>query len=152
MIYTQPSTLIQQMKETRRAIHTLRDKQKALFTPAIKDLSHIPEVIHSFLQVQKNSGIQIRDICKEVNKRRQILFIILLLYSPARLLGGQLPRGLRKAIAIALPGISPCTISQDLDKIYLWYNTYKEFSKETDRLYTSTIQLLREKGIIPPTT
>ena len=78
-------------------------------------------------------------------RRREFLFIVLVLFAPRALVGDRLPNGIRSALSAALPDVSPCVISNNIADATFFYRHYKVFRQEVERLYAHVLGRLEEK-------
>lgn len=102
------------------------------------DLSMIGRLYAFYQKLSADSGFK-ADIRN--GNRKQFLLAILMLYSPASLAGGMIPKQLRHEIAEALGIRYDHMVYEMRGKAVAWYRTYASFREETDIAYS---QLLLE--------
>lgn len=136
-----PSSLISRLQEVSNNIETLKRKREELSKPILSDRTSIPHVLEAF----KTAMAQIGKAYDSTSayQRRQVVFILLTLYAPHRLVGGKMPSGLRKELGKAMPEVKPCTLSADCEVSVFWYQTYREFAEEVDRMYRIILESIR---------
>ena len=107
------------IKENQRA---LSKEEFALSRATYNDYSQIRTIYDTFPDGQMNSAFL---------KRKEFLFVILLLYSPSALAGGRMRRGLREVIAVTV-GCSCSNVSHDYQNVWFYYVRYKKFREDVN--------------------
>lgn len=107
------------IKENQRA---LSKEEFSLSRATYNDYSQIRTIFDMFPDGQMNSAFI---------KRKEFLFVILLLYSPSALSGGRMRRGLREVIAVTV-GCSCSNVSHDYQNVWFYYISYKKFREDVN--------------------
>lgn len=107
------------IKENQRA---LSKEEFSLSRATYNDYSQIRTIFDMFPDGQMNSAFI---------KRKEFLFVILLLYSPSALAGGRMRRGLREVIAVTV-GCSCSNVSHDYQNVWFYYISYKKFREDVN--------------------
>lgn len=117
----------EEIKELVQKLVCIKESQKELSREELNlskgsynDYSLIVEIYDSFPEGRTGSAFL---------KRKEFLFVILLLYSPAALAGGRMRRGLREVIA-ATVGCSCSNVSHDYQNVWFYYISYKKFRED----------------------
>lgn len=121
-----------------RRMQTAIDRMRA---GRMDDLSLIVPLYEEYRRISAENGFG-SDARNDNNK--QFLFVILLLYCPECIFGGEVHRGLRCAIASVLNLKSGHIVYSMRDKAAVWYRTYPAFREEVDTAYRSLMECLQE--------
>ena len=81
-------------------------------------------------------------------QRKKFLFIVLLLYTPSSLAGGQLPNGIRVELANVFSTVSPCVISNNIADVYFIYQQCKDFLQDIGFVYCRILEKIKFNGIL----
>lgn len=124
---------IVELKKTREDIANLVEYERGLSCPLLKDFSLVDVIYNIFKEILSQ-----RDCAPDVEcvtQRKKFVFIILYLFAPGALVGGYMPKGLRKALSATLGVKSSTSISNDCDDVVFLYQNYRDFCKDTDYLF-----------------
>lgn len=116
----------------------------AVFAPRLTDLTLIPKLYDWYCAYAEENKFT-----ADLNSRKkQFVFVVLMLFSPPSIFGGKIRKALRNAIAHTF-GISDGTaIYKMRDKAVAWQSTYKTFADEIDKAYQHIDALLSDNGFI----
>lgn len=135
--------LIEELRLVRERRARLTERERELSSPRLTDPALIPEIYGWF-----RSALSEADAAPDPDtpiRRREFLFIVLVLFAPRALVGDRLPNGIRSALSTALPDVSPCVISNNIADATFFYRHYKVFRQEVERLYAHVLGRLEEK-------
>jgi hypothetical protein len=124
---------IRRIENARSALRQAMADNELATSPRLNDLSLIP-IIYGIFQELKGGNIT-------VNDRKEFIFVVVYLYSPAKFFGGKMPQGMRGAISRALRMDSTC-ISRTCTELMVLYTTYSDFRQGVDDLLTSVLSRL----------
>lgn len=94
---TKEFSSIVELKSIREQKSRLSEREQELASPILTDLSLIPEIYDWFKELL--AGMDCPPNPESVTQRKKFLFIVLFLFAPSVLAGGQLPNGIRAEIA-----------------------------------------------------
>jgi hypothetical protein len=123
---------IEELRQTRKEKQRIEEKEKALSSPILTNLSFMPQILEIYEQISAAHGHP--GVMESVYERKKFLFIVLFLYSPGALLGGRMPRGLRSKLAYTLK-CHGTVVSDNCAGLLFMYEWYKDFREETDSIY-----------------
>lgn len=119
---------IEQVKK----IIALKQRQKELASqledackPSYSDIGAIPRIARFLLRDCRLENVS--------DKNKAVLFVLCALYSPCTLSGLSLKRGMRDSFAESL-AVNRGMVSYYLNGLYLYYERYKSFRLEVERL------------------
>lgn len=136
-------SIITQIKEVKQQKEELSKREAELSKPMLNDISFISELYEWFNEINEQRDCPPRRGCARLKK--QFIFIVLFLYSPRTLSGGEIRRGVRDALAQVLSFKSPTGVSNLCTDIMFLYNNYKDFSSEVEHIYTEISSRLKSK-------
>lgn len=115
-----------------------------IFTPKMKDLSYTGEIYQWVREIHAAHRFD----ATEKDLRKQYLFVVLLLYSPAALFGGEMKRPIRNAVFSVL-GVSARSAQSVLRrKTVDWYDMYPTFRLQCNTLAHEVEARLRKRGAL----
>ena len=76
--------------------------------------------------------------------RMKFIFIALFLYAPSSLAGRKMPDGLRDVLSGLFPSLSPCVISNNKRQTVFFYEIYRRYGEELERLYSLIMAKIHE--------
>lgn len=131
---------IVELKKTREDIANLVEYERGLSRPVLKDFSLVEVMYRIFKDIlsQRDCAPDI----ESVTQRKKFVFITLYLFCPGVLIGGCMPKGLRKALSMTLGVRSGTSISNDCDDVVFLYQNYKDFCEDTDSLFDEILRRL----------
>lgn len=139
------TSIISEIKLIRRQRALLAKRESEISKPKLTDQELLPELYRCFRQLCPSQSERRRS----VRTRKQFIFIILMLYSPAALAGGKILPGLRDRIAEVLDLTASSTISNNLSDLDFLYQNYKDFHDETNQIYAGIIHYLKSRNLLP---
>lgn len=125
----------------------LKNKEGELSEPLLTDLQYVPMIFSWFCQLSGVSSSANGKLNRD--QKKQFLFIILFLYSPAALAGGRITARVRCAVAKVLQYKAQSGVSNQLETTVSLYYQYKDFKDQVDYLYTEIRKRLKKEGILP---
>jgi len=136
--------IISELKLIRHQQKLLAKREKEVAAPRLTNLDLIPEIYRYFCQLCPHEG----ERRQSVRQRKLFIFVILMLYSPAAMVGGKMPHGLRERLGDALNITARSTISNNHSDLSFLYQTYNDFREEADNLYFEVEKHLISTGLI----
>lgn len=119
-------------------------KYNDVFAPKLTDLTLIPKLYDWYCECADSNKFT-----ADVNSRKkQFVFVVLILFSPPSIFGGKIRKSLRNALAFTFGITDGTAIYKMRDKAIAWQSTYKVFASETDKAYGHILSRLIEAGII----
>lgn len=129
---------IYELREIYRMKEELSCRESALSKPVLTDYSMLPQIYawfsDAYLQGRRMSPMD----------RMKFIFIALFLYAPSSLAGRKMPDGLRDALSGLFPGLSPCVISNNKRQTVFFYEIYRRYGEELERLYSLIMEKIHE--------
>lgn len=119
----------------------LSERRKLLLKPVLHDVGLIPVIYKWFVEMCKCEAYKRCDI---MESRRQFIIIIIYLYSPQKLTGGKMKKGIRDVIQDTLNLSTPTLISNNSKDLLFMYKTYIPFQNSTDWLCEQILNRLKE--------
>ena len=138
--------VISELESIREKKRRLSERESELSLPKLQDISLIPALYEWFNEIQDNRDCPARRGCARLKK--QFIFIVMFLYSPSTLAGGKIGNGIRDAISEVLEFKSPTGVSNLCVDVTFLYDTYPDFSRDIEYLYTEIVNRLKVKGLI----
>jgi hypothetical protein len=132
---------IEELKQIRNEKKGIKEKEKALSSSFLTDLSFIPQLHRWYEEISFKYGHP--NIIESTYERKKFLFIVLFLYSPNTFIGEKMKSGLRHRLKDVLKLRSGSVVSHDCDGILFLYERYKDFRNETDEAYRKIAERLK---------
>lgn len=136
---------ISELKAIREEKLRLLEREAELLKPILRQVELLPTLFEWFIEIRNN--MPVRPDRMSVRTRKQFLFIILWLYSPATLSGGRLLYGLRRKLVEVFHVNSRTIISDNCSDVVFYYQQYKDFRIEVDYIRMQLLNRLRLEGI-----
>jgi hypothetical protein len=131
---------IARIREIGRKRDELLSEERVLAKAELTDFSRFGEVCgycrEAYAELHPHKTRR-RDVC------RQIVFVVVYLYSPASLSGKKMIRGLRDLLAKEFNS-TPANISYYVRDIMFFYNHYANFRGDIDYIFARVMQRLKE--------
>lgn len=129
---------LDELKEIKKEMDMLSAKMNKIAKPILTDLSYIPFLHKTFMEVVDGDD---RDI-----ETRSIFFLIMAyLYTPKVFAGFRCNRFYRKRLSTLFSFISPCTISSNTSTAVFQYIHYSCFRDQVDDIYNKMLLKIKEK-------
>ena len=130
------------MKRLKDKKKEILDEELRLSEPQIDDLGRVNDVFFLCVDAYQSIHPDSRNIKREAYK--QILFVILFLFSPKTLSGSKMREGLRDKLSENM-NMSPQSISHSISNLMFFYTVYKDFRYDVNYIFTYVFEKLREK-------
>lgn len=108
-------------KELQDTVNQAMKVVEDALTPRLTDWTQIEIIYQHFKDFIKKIGPH------HSERRREFLFIVVMLYCPSVLIGGSMPRGFRGKLKDLLKVESPSAISNYTSDLLFLYNHYQDF-------------------------
>ena len=121
-----------ELEDMRESYDGLQQKQELYgirIRAKLKNLEMIPAMFDIFSEYLNKNGIK-----RNRMTDGEFVFIVLFMYSPKKLFGNNMEKGLRVAIGRTLNRSGIC-ISHLSNEVLFYYSSYKTFHDETVRAY-----------------
>lgn len=132
---------IAEIKSIREQKSRLSEREKELTEPILTDLAMIGKLWGWFKEIIGERDCPPRP--ESVTQRKKFVFIVLFLYSPSTLAGGKMAPGLRDRLADVLGVHAPSVISNDMSNAVFFYQQYKDFRMEVDRVFNKVMKKVK---------
>ena len=131
---------IAEIKSIREQKSKLSEREKELTEPILTDLDMIGMLYRWFQEI-----ISQKEIFRSgnVTQRKKFIFIILFLYSPSTLAGGNIKNGLRDKLAEVIGVNAQTTISNNRNNLVFSYQLYKYFRQDVDWRYGEMMERIK---------
>ena len=139
-------SVIADIEAIRHEKSRLSAREAELSRPLLHDLSLVGKVFRLFREAERACGTAGR--VRGAESKQTFIFIVLFLYSPSSLAGGQIRRGLRDKIAETI-GNSVTLVSHYKDTMFR-YRHYKLYRENVDAIFCHVVSGLRGEGHLPP--
>lgn len=135
---------IGKMEDYQNQIDSLFKDLLILATPKLTDMELIPKIYDWFCESKKIHKEELN-----VMFRDQFLFIVLYLYSPEKLTNKnkKMKKNLRATMNRTLELTSKSLLSNQCDKLYANYKTYKSFRESINDSYLYIKEKLESSGL-----
>lgn len=120
-------------------IKALQEKRKVLIDPALSDLSLLEEIYNLTDTFYFLAQLSKKDVAQ------RFIFLSMLLYSPASIVGYPLAKGLRGRLSKVLGYKSDTAVSNNLVSATDAYNIYSEYRESIGKLYEYVTKKMKEK-------
>lgn len=130
------------MKRLKDAKKEILEEEMRLSEPQIDDLERVYEVFNLCVEAYMEAYPDTKNLKREGYK--QILFVLLFIFSPKTLSGSKMREGLRDKLSTNLK-ISPQSISHSIANLMFFYTVYKDFRYDVNYIFTYVFEKLREK-------
>jgi hypothetical protein len=131
---------IKQLQTFRLSVLSAMQTFSRQVQPMLRDFSQLEAVLIAHRELEKEIGLHNKD---NVYERRKIIFVMLYLFCPRTLAGGNLVKGLRRRIGKLLGLKTYSVISSNIDGLMVLYERDKDFHDGVDILYFKTCDVLR---------
>lgn len=134
------------MESIREEKARIMAKKSELCTPKLTDFEYVPMMYEWFGEL---SGKRKESKGKtKIELAKVFLVVALLFYSPAKLAGRKMTKGLRNVLAQLFSLNAPTAVSNYCAVTLVCYNYYKSFQKEVDYFYKEILARLEAEGIL----
>ncbi len=135
---------IGKMEDYQNRMDSLSKVFLVLATPKLTDMRLIPNIYHWFCESKKIHKEEL-----SVMLRDQFLFIVLYLYSPEKLTNKnrKMKKNLRVIMNKTLELTAKSLLSNQCDKLYANYKTYKSFREDINDSYLYIKEKLESSGL-----
>lgn len=127
-----PSVRLEHLKEAFEAQKVLQSRIDRMMGERLTDLSLIPRLYEEYNRIAEENGF--RGDLRNGN-HKQFLMVLLLLYCPECVFGGQIRRNFCLSVVRLLGLKSRNSVYNMRDKGASWYALYPQFSAEVDLAY-----------------
>lgn len=112
----------------------LLKEELELTKPLLTDYSLIPLLYERFCEIsaQKN----------RVYRRKEFMFVCILLYAPRLIVKNNRERVLFNAWRVIFPDISPSRLSHDKENLLIYYRLYEDFRENVNKAYYYILEKL----------
>lgn len=136
-----PSSRLQQIKIAFDMQRQFMSYMERIGGAAMDDISFIPELYEAYTDFAVRNGF---GSDRRNGNRKQFLFIVLFLYCPNAIFGGEIRKDIRNAVASALHLKSGHIVYSMRDRAAVWYRNYPGFREEVDTAYQEMINILEK--------
>ena len=137
--------MFQEISELKYVKFVKRDaieKEALLSKPKFSDMSLIPLLYDEFRRIVADDKSQSK---QSGRLKKQFVFIILYLYSPATLAGGKIRTGVRNELQKLFRYKSPTAISNIGASAAFWYSQYRHFRKQVESVFIRLMEWHNER-------
>lgn len=128
---------ISELKYVKSVKRDAIEKEARLSKPKLSDLSSIPLLYDEFRRIVADDKNQSK---RAGRLKKQFVFIILYLYSPAALAGGKIGTGVRNELQMLFQYKSPAAISNIGANAAFWYSQYRDFRKQVESAFVRLME------------
>lgn len=141
----QTNNIEQHVHELQSKIHNLKQRQSELSIeeyrltkPRLTDITVVGNIYDMFCAFENDEG-------ELPLRQKKFLFVIIYLYCPAAFAGGRMRRGLRVKVSNIL-GCTCSNISHDYKSVSFYYNTYKNFKTDCNKVMEYILERLEGRN------
>lgn len=134
------------ISSTKQEIRNLQSKYNMLITPALSDVSLLPQIFEWYKETSPDTGLKDRD--SKSMFMQCFVFIVTMLYSPQSLAGGKLLLGLREKLSILLHYKSPTSISNVIPNLMFLYRSYQSYRDRVNHSFSAILAKLSSNNLL----
>ena len=123
---------IKELSEARQMKLMWQERETFLSRPLVTDLSIIEDL---WKEIDKSS----------VRKRKAYIFVVLYFFSPQKLVGGKISRGVMREL-VSVTKYTKSVLSHNCEDMVMQYRLYKDFQIMVDEMLQVVVGMLSRKG------
>ena len=132
---------IKKMKNVRKELAEATRHEQSLFVAPLSDVSLIPHIVDLFCKYG-NVGRGM-----EVEKRKVLIFIVILLYSPRKIFGKNMSDNVNRMLSKIL-NVKRSVISDNSSGLLVEFEHYEDFRNDVSEVYDEIVKQLLDEGVM----
>lgn len=123
---------IKELADARQMKMMWQERENFLSRPLVDDLSIIDELWRGMGDYS-------------IRKRKAFIFVVLYFFSPQKLVGGKMSRGVMRRL-VAVTSCTKSVLSHNCEDVVMQYRLYKDFRAMVDELAKALAVMLLDRG------